>query len=131
MCSPTYPLSKAAFFCPNCISESSVKLGPYGEPTECSECGNHRVIAKYSYIRKLTLNYCIPLITPKGGDRFFILLYNKDLARFDNIDLNEICDTVRTARWIKDRFFFTKPIPLDVATDTNYITTIAWIPKDE
>lgn len=121
-----------SFFCPVCVHGTAIKTKPRGEPMECHNCNNTRLQVAYAPIEELTQNYCKPLerFQPfKLADGvFFVLLINTDYLS-ELVDLNDLTDAVRTARYIKDRFFFTRPLPDDIVLDVNFFTDITWIPK--
>lgn len=123
-----------SFFCSNCVTGSGVKIDVYGAPIVCKECNGQRLITKSARIDKLTPDYCMPALgfalSPVEEDIYYVLLImGKDGFLSEMIDISEFIDTVRSARYIKDRFFFTTPLPIDVVTDVNFFTDIAWIPK--
>ena len=121
-----------SFFCPNCVDGTGLKIGPYGEPIDCKECSNHRILASQRIFVNLTRDYCIPAKSiptwPITDGVYYVLLFS-DRFLSELVDLNDLTDAVRTARFIKDRFFFTRPLPDDIVNDHSFFNNIAWIPK--
>ena len=128
---------KIAFFCPHCVDGNGVKKSPYKPygDMNCSECNNRRLIANHEHVHKITKDYCIPeedldIFRISPGSYYILLLTNVEIKGGITEDLFGVDNLVNSARFIKDRFFFGKPLTDSFFNQIkNFVTEIAWIPR--
>jgi len=123
-----------SFFCEHCVTAHGVKLDAYGAPVDCDNCNGGRLITKCRRILKMTEDYCKPAEVMAGGEiaegtYYVMLIMGSEGFLQELVDISEFVSTVRSARYMKDRFFFTSKLPEDKVTDVDFFTDITWIPK--
>jgi hypothetical protein len=118
--------AKITFFCSNCITRDSISV------KDCPECQNHRIIAAYAPVETLTSGFCKPNLRYGVDNGLYHILLLTNVEATGGLSENFISqyELVQDTRYIKDRFFFTKPLDSIFLSHIHpFITQVAWIYK--